>query len=706
MANDKTYDRHINIWINGKEVANDISSIKKEMFNLTNELGRTTRGTQEYNDKIAELKKVKGILKEHQESISATGGVWTKVKSIFSSAQGLIVTGVGAVLTAYKTIKGILTSTGELSDKLEITLGGWKGGIDAIGRSIATLNFKNFTKNIKDAIDEGRRYAANLDEIDDKTQALQIAEALANNELLNQKRIQQDSRKPLEERRDAEVKILEIEEKLAGIRTGIAKQAFDNEIENIAKLAFQTADVTDQMREQVKLYRSRDEAFMKSLEPANKWAALQEQINKLHSEEYTTVSSGSYAYSVRNKNVTEQINLLKEQQKQYQTEHDLLTKLEIPTREKYLILTNKWVALEQAKGSAMQDTMKTWTKYTATEVKLNEQTDNALGKQIKTFKNMQSAIVDTRTELEKYFTTRAVPVSNEDVDKQIEEKRKGQLADLENEMVIKENSVLEEIDLQKKKNEILRRNEISEAEKTGVSVTGINRKYANLDKKLEEEKNKAKLELAAGFFGNMSAIFGKQTAVGKAAAVAETTINTYASATAAYKSLAVIPIIGPALGIAAAAAAVVAGLANVRQILKVNSDVKSGYSIGGYTGPGGEHEPAGIVHAGEWVAPAWELLSPQTGPIIKALEYARVNGSPGYSDGGSPGMNSRGSGAAGSSLLLPNSNPRMERTLASIESLLADLRDRGVTTRFDYIAVNKIKKGMDKLADIESSVSS
>lgn len=36
MPNDKTYDRHVNIWINGKEVTNNISSIKKEMFNLTN----------------------------------------------------------------------------------------------------------------------------------------------------------------------------------------------------------------------------------------------------------------------------------------------------------------------------------------------------------------------------------------------------------------------------------------------------------------------------------------------------------------------------------------------------------------------------------------------------------------------------------------------------------------------------------------------
>ena len=59
MANDKTYDRHINIWINGKEVQNDISSIKKEMFNLTNETGQNYRGTDEYNQKGCRVKESK-----------------------------------------------------------------------------------------------------------------------------------------------------------------------------------------------------------------------------------------------------------------------------------------------------------------------------------------------------------------------------------------------------------------------------------------------------------------------------------------------------------------------------------------------------------------------------------------------------------------------------------------------------------------------
>lgn len=62
----------------------------------------------------------------------------------------------------------------------------------------------------------------------------------------------------------------------------------------------------------------------------------------------------------------------------------------------------------------------------------------------------------------------------------------------------------------------------------------------------------------------------KQAAIGKAAAIAQTIINTYSSATSAYSAMAGIPYVGPFLGAAAAAAAVVAGMANVQAIRSQN----------------------------------------------------------------------------------------------------------------------------------------
>ncbi len=70
---------------------------------------------------------------------------------------------------------------------------------------------------------------------------------------------------------------------------------------------------------------------------------------------------------------------------------------------------------------------------------------------------------------------------------------------------------------------------------------------------------------------NLSTILGEESAAGKAAAIASATISTYQSATDSYKSLAGIPIIGPALGFAAAGAAVTAGFANVKKIVSTKT---------------------------------------------------------------------------------------------------------------------------------------
>ena len=82
---------------------------------------------------------------------------------------------------------------------------------------------------------------------------------------------------------------------------------------------------------------------------------------------------------------------------------------------------------------------------------------------------------------------------------------------------------------------------------------------------------------------NAAKAIGEHTVAGKAAAIAATTIDTYMSATAAFKSLAGIPIVGPALGAVAAAAAIVAGLKNVKSILAVKApEVPSGSSEPGF----------------------------------------------------------------------------------------------------------------------------
>lgn len=154
--------------------------------------------------------------------------------------------------------------------------------------------------------------------------------------------------------------------------------------------------------------------------------------------------------------------------------------------------------------------------------------------------------------------------------------------ELDAEYAINKDNVSKIIELEKEK---LRQQEIQEiaaAEKIGADVSLIREKYRKADEELDRASNEAKLSLASDFFGNLETIFGENTKIGKAAAVAQATVDTYKGATSAYASLAPIPVVGPALGATAASAAIAAGIANVKNILKTKSGLKG--DSGGISG--------------------------------------------------------------------------------------------------------------------------
>lgn len=103
-------------------------------------------------------------------------------------------------------------------------------------------------------------------------------------------------------------------------------------------------------------------------------------------------------------------------------------------------------------------------------------------------------------------------------------------------------------------------------------------------------------------------------------AVAQTAQN----AIAAYGSAAAIPVVGHVLAPIAAAMAVAAGAIQIATIKKQQqASAAQGYSRGGFTKPGRVDEPAGVVHAGEWVASQKLLANPVARPMIEALDYAQ-----------------------------------------------------------------------------------
>ena len=97
---------------------------------------------------------------------------------------------------------------------------------------------------------------------------------------------------------------------------------------------------------------------------------------------------------------------------------------------------------------------------------------------------------------------------------------------------------------------------------------------ANAAARIEIDKAEvnAKMENAskiAGLLGGLSNLVGKESAAGKAFAVAQATIDTYLSAQKAYQSMVGIPVAGPALAAVAAGVAIAGGLKNIREITRV-----------------------------------------------------------------------------------------------------------------------------------------
>lgn len=121
----------------------------------------------------------------------------------------------------------------------------------------------------------------------------------------------------------------------------------------------------------------------------------------------------------------------------------------------------------------------------------------------------------------------------------------------------------------------------------------------------------------------------------KALAIADVIIKTQREIAGYYAAYSLLPG-GAAIATSQATAAKIrAGIS----IATIAAQAIKGFDQGGYTSPGHRLKPAGIVHAGEWVAPQWQVNHPHFGRIIEMLEQARAsrssfNWSDGYATGG------------------------------------------------------------------------
>ncbi|MDR1437199.1 MAG: hypothetical protein LBI65_03670 [Candidatus Symbiothrix sp.] len=152
----------------------------------------------------------------------------------------------------------------------------------------------------------------------------------------------------------------------------------------------------------------------------------------------------------------------------------------------------------------------------------------------------------------------------------------------------------------------------------------VERKYDKLIKaagknskkvaKLEEEKEK-----------EVAGIKAKHADKQFALTVAQVISSTAVSAMEAFSAMAGIPVVGPVLGAAAAAAAIAYGASQIAVAKEQQQAAKAAYWSGGFTPPGPWDRPQGVVHSDEFVGNRFAVQNPAVRKVFNIVDEAQRN---------------------------------------------------------------------------------
>lgn len=166
-----------------------------------------------------------------------------------------------------------------------------------------------------------------------------------------------------------------------------------------------------------------------------------------------------------------------------------------------------------------------------------------------------------------------------------------------------------------------------------TALANIDKAYAEERKNITDAVTKRQIEASRNqtqaMIGNLRdvATQWKQFAgVYKAIAIAQTIWDTYSSAQSSYKAMAGIPYVGPALGVAAAAAAVAAGLANIAQIKAARFALGGDFITRGPTPIIVGDNPGGVERVQVTPVSSPNINGPQGGGSITIQVYDQSGG--------------------------------------------------------------------------------
>lgn len=660
MANDKTYDRHINIWINGKEVKNDVASIKKEMYQLINAQSRMTIGSKEYVAAGEEIKKLKGILGDHNASIRQTQTLWGKMKDSVAGSILKITALSGIIFGVLKTAKSFINTTEGIGDKVQALAGGAKEMFWELQHSIATLNFSNLISGLTEAFKRGKALNEELDRLaDERAYSDYIISSLS-----------RESRKLQEVTKNVSLEI-SVRAEAARKREEIENKIYDRSVK-LATKTFQVEKDTWSGRnkiaaeEAIKLYETVENL---SKDVADKLAqAFEYQTGLFGTKKGAEMIRSGQAMGGALKGIPKEV---------ISSYADYFLLLENGEAEVLPKLFNAFKTFEgsvedaqERMNSFIRESGGIFNKENKASIALSADTsglETAVAGAIMSPEYNPSDYAQIQTELDAYM----------EHEKQVNEQRK---KDYEETQAAIYESVVDSADdaiaeMERLKEEEMRfiQDRVSAYSQYGETIGSILGDAMTNSTLTARDVAKELIKIAFQELQRRADLY-----------IAELTIKNIA-------------LLGPLWG----------GIKSARQAIMIKGLIAGAgrlasglFYTGGFTGSGGKYQPAGIVHAGEWVANQDMVASPVTGPIIRALEGYRQNNMAGYANGGkvqdSGSIIRDGSGATVITL-----NKDLVTGITRLNNFLDRLDSKGVRNYWSYKDIDNMRQGMTRLEDIE-----
>lgn len=729
--------------------------LRGKLNNISKELQpeKWNRYNKELNETSVQMQKVRS-------GSTQTNSTFGKL----SKAAGLLGIGLGSVWGVLKVGKSIIDSTDDSADKFEETVGGMRGAWEYFKTSMATGDFSNFFRNMRDAIGAGREFAKVMDELGDRQRSYQMMNA---DEITRGKELEliwRDRRKSEAERKKALEDWQDLQGRAAKRESEINTANYKEQLNQISGIKdIRKEDLEAALRDFSK-YKTEFEQLSKSgvfsnfksnaqvmgeekaldsnlLFKDGQWQKLNENQKKvllmfkdlgLVAEDdrtklvelYTTMRKSEAAVldaKLSTLRVENQIDNAAEKSVETQEERD-----EKITKSAFKRAGEILKSMEGLSGKVQQI-----EQDDAEFIKLMEETKERYRREGKEAE--LKAMQDFEEERQQFLLDYQELSSEELKEQEIKKLTERRDAILENDRITAEQRIKIQEAFQSKLDEINQTWGENTLEYTKRTIAGMEAIYSsgynivqglqeieitnletNYDKKIEMAgNNKAEVtRLEEEKEKKIKATRKKYADTAFALQVSQITASTAQSAIEAYKSLVGIPYVGPVLAAAAAAVAIAYGGMQIASANAQRQKAKSLYT-GGYTGDGGKFEPAGTVHKGEYVVSSDELRIPEIrnyiGSVVEPIRMRRL----GYSEQAQSTKMPSSSGYAqggfvgnGSTTdILSNLQSTLDRQNNAIEQqnkLLSSLRVEGVNANFDETKIKEIRDRVSKQQYMES----